>query len=985
MVGCDSPKSIPFKHRRHWLTDLPILGGIWLASVVSDRLWLFLDHSTPAWDAADYLTGSLTYWNALQTPQWFSGNWWTNLWLLSSKIPPLVYLSTAPIISLFGKTPDQMILLFLVFSAILLSTVYGLGSYLFNGRVGLWAAGFCVLFPTLYQSRLEFLLDYPLTAMVTLCFLCLTLWRGDQVEGRSNEGDREDAVGKEGRRQKPGDEKSEESQESEGRSQDIPIPDYPSPATQHPSPITHHPSPILASLSSPFFITCYSFLRPFLPIPASLRPWLLAIAFGIALGLALMTKQSAGLFLLVPIAWAGGETIWQRKWRRLAQFGIAFIASLPVWLPWYRTNWLLILTSSKRATIDSAALQGSPSLLSLDAWLFYVWRLPIMVSVPLLLVPLLGLIFFWRRSRVGRQPLTSVDYEPKPLEYRQQAFLASQRSLIWLLIFLVGAYLLSTLNPNKDDRYFAPALPVMSVVLAYGFTLLPRSWRLVQWGSVALAGLLMIVTLFPIFASAHNLTQPYPNRAFPYQGTPYPHAQVIAEVAKADPYLRSTIGVLPSTPAVNQHNVNYYGLTHNFQVYGRQVGTRKSYLEQDRRSLPWFLTKTGDQGSIRQLDVQTAIVQAVEQRGDFKLQKSWQIPDGSELRLFRRKVPAIEVKRQQTEREEGKRDGETRSETLPPVPSPPPASPPPLADPIQLNQVTLPATAPPGQPIPVTYEWSGRWKDLQTGLVLLTWRRQEQPGGQRSGAYGSTSSDRWLHDHGIGMGMLHPETPQQVRETDRFQVIERLAMLPPANAIPGVYILEPVYLNRETGTATLLPATTARIQIDPTAAPTPAPELDLVTQLRSLASTLPKGTQSLERISNEISRINQYDPIQDYLTQAQQAMTYRLQEEPRNQQYAYTLALANVLKRQVQPAIAALERVTQLDSQNPFAYAYLAFVNLYDFRPNAAQTVLDQALKLNPDLAELQALSGIAALMRGNLIQAWKHAQAYQKAEQMKG
>jgi 4-amino-4-deoxy-L-arabinose transferase-like glycosyltransferase len=51
---------------------------------------------------------------------------------------------------------------------------------LFSVEVGLLAAALCQILPGLYQSRLDFLLDYPLTAVVTLSFWCLTVWKKDR-------------------------------------------------------------------------------------------------------------------------------------------------------------------------------------------------------------------------------------------------------------------------------------------------------------------------------------------------------------------------------------------------------------------------------------------------------------------------------------------------------------------------------------------------------------------------------------------------------------------------------------------------------------------------------------------------------------------------------------------------------------------------------------------------------------------------------------
>ncbi len=64
-----------------------------------------------------------------------------------------------------------------IYSALLLFSVYGLGIILFNGTVALWAVLICQFLPGLYYYRLEYLLDFPLAAIVTFSYLCLTWWR----------------------------------------------------------------------------------------------------------------------------------------------------------------------------------------------------------------------------------------------------------------------------------------------------------------------------------------------------------------------------------------------------------------------------------------------------------------------------------------------------------------------------------------------------------------------------------------------------------------------------------------------------------------------------------------------------------------------------------------------------------------------------------------------------------------------------------------
>lgn len=886
---------------------LPLL-IIWLLATLSDRAWFALDRSVPAWDQAQYLSESLNYWQALQHPQWFSGEWWTNLWLLSAKMPPLTYILTVPFLNLFGRGPEQATLIHSLFSAILIAAVYGLGKQLFNRQVGLWAAAFCLLLPGLYRVRLQFLLDYPQTVAVTLSFYCLTMWKL-AVEAKRNE--------KAGKYQ--------------------------------------------------YFTLSFSFL------------W--AFAFGLSFGLAILVKHTSLLFLLTPLVWIVADTLYKRTWKRLPDLAIGGLVSVVIFGPWASNNWLLILTSAKRATVDSAIAEGDPGLNTLDAWTYYWKQLPSQVSWPLLLVPLVGVSLYFIKKTWGLYLSHNQNKKFHIFSGNQLLNSAHQKSIKWLAIFWLGAYFLNSLNLNKDDRYVLPYLPVLAIFLSYGLTLWPRRWeRQIRWGTLSLTLVLAFLNMWPVGGywgnSVAQILTPG-NSMQPYFGPEWPHQQVIAEMIETEPYLRSTLGVLPSTAEINQHNLNYYGALKDFQVYGRQVGTDLTKVSQDTQALSWFITKTGLQGSIRREQAQATLVQTIERGSDFQIQKSWILPDGSNLNLYHRQLPLVEVKPLT----------ETRSQ-------------------VQLERVILSKTSLAGVPLPVTYEWSGPWEQLQSGLVLLTWRgakngkiltsnpekiTAETP---QIGSKKVNPKSRWLHDHGIGMGALHPGPLQAEQFVVGFHVTERMTMLPPAQIEAGTYTLKATYLNRKTGETYPLkvPPVTVKIEknaratellkddqfneIDPLSAPSTThptpPELDLVTQLRIMAANLPKGIKGLKPVFDQIARINQYDPIQDYTVQAEQALEYRLQREPNNLEWAYALAFSRVLQQKSQGAIAALERVAQLDAQNPYAHAYLAFVYLYTGKPKAAQAALKPALAINPNLPELQVLNGAAALMQGNLIQAWR-------------
>ena len=819
------------KEQLSWQKGLVILGLIWLMGAICDRFWYALDHSVPAWDQADYLNGVLNYAEALQTPQWLSGEWWRSFWLLSNKIPPLNYILTAPLVNLFGTTEDVATLIMLLYSGILLVSVYGLGIALFDATTGLWAAGLCQLIPGLYYHRLEFILDYPLTSAVTFSFWLLTV---------------------------------------------------------------------------------YSFSQD------KIFSWILGILWGISFGLAILMKQTALFFLFLPLLGIFTNFLWKRQWLRLLQLASSLIVGIAVAFPWYRTNWLLILTSGKRATIDSAIAEGDPALNTLDAWTYYAKVLPYLLSWHLLLIPLLGLLIYLVRKYFYQRSNT------KNLIY------SSKKAWMPIGVFFLGGYFLSSLNINKDARYILPLLPVLSLVLAVGLLSWRSRWQKYVLGIIVSLGIiLMLLNIFFLGGNTGNAISTIFNprtQHHPYTGKPYPHPEVIAQISNTSPYLRTVLGVLPSTTKINQHNFSFYGKQSNAHISGRQVGVRESEILPDSRSLDWFITKTGDQGSIP--ESQPAMVELVEQGKGFRLQKSWQLPGNSQLKLYHRDRPLVEVS-----------SSDSKSLSL---------------------SVETPSASIPGVPIPVTYSWTGDRQALASGMVLLTWRHETTP------------DVFWIHDHSIAMGALI----SQVGDNSTLKVLERTAMQPPANIQPGRYYLEATYLNRDTKAVQSIDTSSAFITIDSQATATPAPELDLVSQLRNIAPKMADNIQGLDPVFAQTARINQYDAQQDYLKQAELSLSYRLQSDRiscRQQlDWLYAIALSQVLQQDVDGAITSFQKITALEPKNPYGYAYLAFVHLYDWQPKLAEIALDTATKINPNITEVKTLRGAAAVMQGRFIKAWK-------------
>ena len=811
-------------------SETGLLALIWFFSAVCDRLWFSLDRSAPAWDQADYLNGALNYWHALQTPNFLDSDWWRSFWLLSNKIPPLHYILTAPFLSSNNLAQDRASLVLLVYSGLLIISVYGLGKALFSRKVGLYAVIICQLLPGLYYYRLEFLLDYPLTAITCFCFWLLTLW---QLQKDSS--------------------------------------------------------------------------------------WLMAIALGIVGGLSLLLKQTAIFFLLIPLLWLVIYNCKKYNWHKLGQILGSIFLCIAICYPWYRTNWLLILTSSKRATVDSAIIEGDPALNTLDAWVYYLKTLPYLVSWSLLIIPLLGLLLYGL-SRVFNWQF----YRPQDLAIQHVD------SIKWLLIYLISGYLLSSFNINKDARYILPLLPVIALFLALGLASFSQRWqKFLVPGCLGLGIALMLLNIFPLPGAAlANILSPKVEH-YPYRGKPYPHPEIIQTIVNTEPYLRHTLGVLPSTPNINQHNFSFYGAGNSFQLVGRQVGVRTEEIEADARSLSWFLTKTGDQGSVP--EAQKQITQLIQTSPNFELFKTWEQPDSSQLKLYKATQPPVLARQI---------NGITDQQ-------------------VKLQNLEIPDQAQPNSAIPVKFTWQGQASELANGIVLLSWYSENKLAG--------------ISDRAISFGML----AANLKDSDlALEITENAALEIPENIPPGEYQLTVTYLNRQTLKSYSVPNLGSTITVTKNAPVVSAPELDLVTQLNNLAPQMGKSIDALDPIFAQTARINQYDGKQDYLQQAEIALQYRLDNNLGNaqqqQDWRYTIALSQVLQQDVQGAIATWQEITELQPENPYPFAYLAFVYLYNWQPRLAQQALDQAEQIQPNIPEVKTLRGVAAVMQGKFIIAWK-------------
>jgi 4-amino-4-deoxy-L-arabinose transferase-like glycosyltransferase len=142
-------------------------------------VWLAANATSTGWDRPKQLLYLLTYDRILKHVDAVSlfravtfndGKW--------SYYPPLFHFSALPWQRLLGVSEDVAAMTNVIYIAILLLSVYGIGARMFGKQVGLLSSCLVSLFPMSFSMARYFYLDYALTAAVALSVYLLLLTHG---------------------------------------------------------------------------------------------------------------------------------------------------------------------------------------------------------------------------------------------------------------------------------------------------------------------------------------------------------------------------------------------------------------------------------------------------------------------------------------------------------------------------------------------------------------------------------------------------------------------------------------------------------------------------------------------------------------------------------------------------------------------------------------------------------------------------------------
>tara|TARA_Y100001978_G_scaffold97382_1_gene87278 strand:- start:103 stop:1470 length:1368 start_codon:yes stop_codon:yes gene_type:complete len=145
--------------------------------------------------------------------------------------------------------------------------------------------------------------------------------------------------------------------------------------------------------------------------------------------------------------------------------------------------------------------------------------------------------------------------------------------------------------------------------------------------------ILIISIICSLFFSEKGLLSKRANNLSTYN---WPHSDIMNEIKNENKNLISTLAILPDTKEINTFNLEAEASRQGEYVAVRQVISNKETYKDDLEYFDWFLIKTGEQG-VMSSESKNLLNQYLIESRSFMVQKEWYLPDKSKLILLRRR------------------------------------------------------------------------------------------------------------------------------------------------------------------------------------------------------------------------------------------------------------------------------------------------------------------------------------------------------------
>ena len=390
--------------------------------------------------------------------------------------------------------------------------------------------------------------------------------------------------------------------------------------------------------------------------------------------------------------------------------------------------------------------------------------------------------------------------------------------------------------------------------------------------------ILIISIICSLFFSEKGLLSKRANNLSTYN---WPHSDIMNEIKNENKNLISTLAILPDTKEINTFNLEAEASRQGEYIAVRQVISNKETYKDDLEYFDWFLIKTGEQG-VMSSESKNLLNQYLLESLSFMVQKEWYLPDKSKLILLRRRSLNSYLLKKDCYR--------FSTFNIKKIP-----------DGIRLNIIS-------------------KGKLIKSSLLLIDFI------GKDFKTYTNVS---------LANGLFH----RNLDESSCFSLTQDIPITFP-DKTPQELIIKARVLDKDGKTYVLNSHENKLISEGESDYENHIKMANRISKVELLGDLLSKG--EFKRLFNLVGIINQSDPKQIYLIDAERIYSKRYQEN-KNLKDLYNILICQILQRNVTSAEKTIKQILDSDYSNGNTQLTKAIINVYLLDKKDARIALNHA------------------------------------------
>ncbi len=394
----------------------------------------------------------------------------------------------------------------------------------------------------------------------------------------------------------------------------------------------------------------------------------------------------------------------------------------------------------------------------------------------------------------------------------------------------------------------------------------------------------------------------------------WPHADIVKEIKKENENLTSTLAILPDTQEINTFNLEAEASRQGEFVAVRQVISNKKTYKEDLEFFDWFLLKTGDQGVMFN-DAKTLLKKYLLKSPSFIIQKEWTLPDKSKVSLLRRESLNTYLL---------KNDCKYSSANL------------------DIKRI----------PEGVRLKLIGNGKSIKSSSILIDFINEEYKTSTNvslaNGSFHRNFDKKSCYFLTQDIPINFPE--KNIKELNiKARILDEEGQIKNLNIVDNKLIIKD---EKEYESVKKMANKISKVEL--------------------LGDFLRKG--EFEKLFNLVGIINQSDPAQIYLKDAEKIYLQRFNDDE-NIMHLYNVLICQILQRKVDSAEKTINLILEKDFPNGNAHLTKSIINLYLLDKKDARFSLNNAKIYDKSVESSEILNiveGLTYLMEFKFINAFK-------------